>query len=245
MSDESNSSGYAVRELLRSIQASETHTDETLRAKAKARARDWMDVLTSIASGAMKLGDRRPHSGTPVWVAPQVLRGGFAKAGYFAAGGSLLPHELARAAELGLSPDKKSRDALHADSLSQEGIQRLASQLAEGTYRIRVAEQMIGLARGLTAVTKFVWPIPDRGLKRRLGRIACPILALYGDDAQKARLERALTDARVEHVVETYDAHHGWVPADTPTHDPVAAERHWETLFTLFEETLNNDGDDS
>jgi carboxymethylenebutenolidase len=64
------------------------------------------------------------------------------------------------------------------------------------------------------------------------------------DDAQKARLERALTDAKVEHIIETYDAHHGWVPADTPTHDPVAAERHWQTLCSLLEDTLK-DGDHS
>jgi carboxymethylenebutenolidase len=58
------------------------------------------------------------------------------------------------------------------------------------------------------------------------------------DDAQKARLERALTEGRVEHFVETYNARHGFVPADMPTHDPVAAERHWQTLFGLFDETL-------
>ena len=58
------------------------------------------------------------------------------------------------------------------------------------------------------------------------------------DDVQKQRLVRALTEAKVEHVVETYDARHGWVPADTPTHDPVAAERHWQTLLELFEDTL-------
>ena len=43
-----------------------------------------------------------------------------------------------------------------------------------------VAEQTIKLARSLTAVTKFVWPIPDRGLRRRLPRIACPALVLFG-----------------------------------------------------------------
>jgi pimeloyl-ACP methyl ester carboxylesterase len=42
------------------------------------------------------------------------------------------------------------------------------------------ADQMINLARSLTAVTKFVWPIPDRGLRRRLRRIAPPTLALFG-----------------------------------------------------------------
>ena len=54
------------------------------------------------------------------------------------------------------------------------------------------------------------------------------------DDAQKERLGRALTDAGVDHVIETYQARHGWVPSDTPVHDPVAAERHWETLLELF-----------
>jgi pimeloyl-ACP methyl ester carboxylesterase len=42
------------------------------------------------------------------------------------------------------------------------------------------ADQMINLARSLTAVTKFTWPIPDRGLRRRLPRISAPTLALFG-----------------------------------------------------------------
>jgi pimeloyl-ACP methyl ester carboxylesterase len=45
-----------------------------------------------------------------------------------------------------------------------------------------VAEQTVKLARSLTAVTKFVWPIPDRGLRRRLPRIACPALVLFGGE---------------------------------------------------------------
>ena len=58
------------------------------------------------------------------------------------------------------------------------------------------------------------------------------------DDAQKARLDRALTDAGVVHTIETYNARHGWVPSDTPVHDAAEAERHWETLFALFHDTL-------
>jgi carboxymethylenebutenolidase len=58
------------------------------------------------------------------------------------------------------------------------------------------------------------------------------------DDAQKVRLEAALTGAGVDHLIETYDAKHGWVPSDTATHDPAAAERHWVTLFALFDQTL-------
>ena len=58
------------------------------------------------------------------------------------------------------------------------------------------------------------------------------------DDAQKQRLENALTEAHVEHRVETYNARHGWVPSDTPVHDEAATERHWQTLFALFDQTL-------
>ena len=58
------------------------------------------------------------------------------------------------------------------------------------------------------------------------------------DDAQLLRLERALTEAGVRHTIETYDARHGWVPADTPVHNPLEAERHWRTLFELFDEEL-------
>jgi carboxymethylenebutenolidase len=61
------------------------------------------------------------------------------------------------------------------------------------------------------------------------------------DDAQKARLEDAMREAGVDAVVETYQARHGWVPSDTAAHDPVAAERHWTTLFRLFGETLQGD----
>jgi len=58
------------------------------------------------------------------------------------------------------------------------------------------------------------------------------------DDAQKQRLEDALTAAHVDHVIETYDARHGWVPSDTPVHDVAATERHWRTTFALFGETF-------
>jgi pimeloyl-ACP methyl ester carboxylesterase len=39
---------------------------------------------------------------------------------------------------------------------------------------------MVSVAQSFTAVTKFVWPIPDRGLGRRLPRIACPTLVVFG-----------------------------------------------------------------
>lgn len=60
------------------------------------------------------------------------------------------------------------------------------------------------------------------------------------DDAQKQRLEDALTAAHVDHLIETYNARHGWVPSDTPVHDVAATERHWQTLFDLLEQTLKS-----
>jgi carboxymethylenebutenolidase len=58
------------------------------------------------------------------------------------------------------------------------------------------------------------------------------------DDAQKARLAQALTEAGVDHTIETYNARHGWVPRDTPVHDEAATAKHWETLLALFSDTL-------
>lgn len=58
------------------------------------------------------------------------------------------------------------------------------------------------------------------------------------DEAQKARLDQALTDAGVDHVIETYDARHGFVPRDTPVHDDAAEAKHWQTLLALFADTL-------
>jgi carboxymethylenebutenolidase len=58
-------------------------------------------------------------------------------------------------------------------------------------------------------------------------------------DEMKKRLDDALTAASVDHVIETYEgAKHGWVPSDTPTHNPAAAERHYQTLFALLDGAL-------
>ena len=54
------------------------------------------------------------------------------------------------------------------------------------------------------------------------------------------RLERALTDAGVKHVCETYaGAAHGWMKPDFPVYDDAAAERGWRELFALFDRNLH------
>ena len=58
-------------------------------------------------------------------------------------------------------------------------------------------------------------------------------------DEMKQRLDAALTEAHVDHTIETYPARHGWVPRDTPAHDPAQANRHWHALFQLLGSTLH------
>ena len=48
------------------------------------------------------------------------------------------------------------------------------------------------------------------------------------------RLEKALSDAGVDHEIETYPARHGWVFSDFPVYDATASERHWQTMLALF-----------
>lgn len=58
------------------------------------------------------------------------------------------------------------------------------------------------------------------------------------DDAQKQRLDDALTAAGVDHRIETYQARHGWVMSDLAVYDRSATERHWQTMFALFGQTF-------
>lgn len=59
-------------------------------------------------------------------------------------------------------------------------------------------------------------------------------------DDMKQRLETALTDAGVDHEIETYPAKHGWVFADFPVYDAAACERHWQSLLALLAAKLQH-----
>lgn len=45
----------------------------------------------------------------------------------------------------------------------------------------RAAAQIAAVER-LAALARFVWPIPDKGLKKRLHRVSAPTLLLWGED---------------------------------------------------------------
>jgi pimeloyl-ACP methyl ester carboxylesterase len=43
-------------------------------------------------------------------------------------------------------------------------------------------EAVLALTRGMTSVARFLWPIPDRGLSRRLRRVRAPTLVVHGEE---------------------------------------------------------------
>ncbi len=61
--------------------------------------------------------------------------------------------------------------------------------------------------------------------------------ASFPDD-MKVRLEAAYTAAGVPHLIETYQAKHGWVLRDFTIYDQAGEERHWQTLVGLMDATL-------
>jgi carboxymethylenebutenolidase len=57
-------------------------------------------------------------------------------------------------------------------------------------------------------------------------------------EAQRDRLDTALTEANVVHTIELYHAAHGFTMTDFPVYNEQAAERHWETLLAFFGKAL-------
>jgi carboxymethylenebutenolidase len=55
---------------------------------------------------------------------------------------------------------------------------------------------------------------------------------------QAELLDRALTDAVVDHTVEFYPARHGFAIPDNPTYDTQADARHWQALHRLYQAHL-------
>jgi carboxymethylenebutenolidase len=57
---------------------------------------------------------------------------------------------------------------------------------------------------------------------------------------EEGRLATALRKAEVDHIIENYPGvRHGFTVSDTPVYDRPAAERAWDRLLRLFQETLH------
>ena len=55
---------------------------------------------------------------------------------------------------------------------------------------------------------------------------------------QYDRLDKALTEAGVQHTMAVYPAKHGFSVPDNDTYDEAAADRHWAALESLYGEAL-------
>jgi carboxymethylenebutenolidase len=109
---------------------------------------------------------------------------------------------------------------------------------AAGTFPDRVA------AAGCFHGSGLATDAPDSP-HRLAPRIKAKVLVAGGDedesfdDAQCARLGKALKDAGVDAEVTIYrGARHGYAPPDMPVYDREASERHWREMLALFDETL-------
>jgi carboxymethylenebutenolidase len=82
---------------------------------------------------------------------------------------------------------------------------------------------------------------PHRFVRNITGRVyvAGAVDDVHFPEEQKNRLEKALTEAGIDHLIETYPgARHGFAVPDVPVFDRGAAERHWVALFKFLHETF-------
>jgi pimeloyl-ACP methyl ester carboxylesterase len=72
------------------------------------------------------------------------------------------------------------------------------------------ASMMIGMLQGMTTVGKFIWPLPDKGLRRRLHRIRASTLIVWGtkDRFQPAIYAEDFSDGISGARTELLDAGH-------------------------------------
>lgn len=109
--------------------------------------------------------------------------------------------------------------------------------IAAGTYPDRFAAAASYHGGGLANDTPSSPHLLASKMKARVYVAGATDDANFPDD-MKARLDAALTEAGVEHKIETYPARHGWVLSDMPAYDAVEAEHHWRTLVPFLDAAL-------
>jgi pimeloyl-ACP methyl ester carboxylesterase len=100
--------------------------------------------------------------------------------------------------------DDERRSALFADP---QGTAAQAFFAAPGDVKERAAV-LASFVWAQACTGKFVWPVPDRGLKNRIHRIAAPTLLVWGDDdriiapAYAEEFAKGIRGARVKLVAK-------------------------------------------
>ncbi|WP_328456855.1 hypothetical protein [Amycolatopsis sp. NBC_00438] len=128
--------GYAYGQLERALRTAASAKDGATRARARAKAGRWQDVLTGITDGTLRIGSRTPVADTPAWVTLEVAHGGFATGRYVAE----VPLHPAEAALPAAGPGTTDRERLNLWHLTDAGLASLRSALATETYRVEVPE---------------------------------------------------------------------------------------------------------
>ncbi|WP_351225970.1 hypothetical protein [Streptomyces sp. NPDC002133] len=128
---------YALGQMAKAFMTALTHEDAETRRRAEDRGQRWRAVLAGVAGGRLKVGSRTPVPGLPVWVTPEVIRGGFAT-GAASAGGSLQPYEADAAHRFAVAADRR---ALFAHCLTEPGLAWLSALLDSGRYAVTVPEE--------------------------------------------------------------------------------------------------------
>ena len=131
------SSSYARAQLAGAFVTALTHADAGTRQRAQDRASGWRAVLSGMADGSLNVGSRTPVRDLPVWVTPEVLRGGFAT-GAAGAEGPLQAYEIEAARTAGVPAERR---ALFEYFLTEPGLARLGALLDTGRYDVSLPEE--------------------------------------------------------------------------------------------------------
>ncbi|WP_158588323.1 hypothetical protein [Galactobacter valiniphilus] len=224
---------YAMGQLARALATAEHHPDLATRERAALRSEGWFKHLQRSALGLIRTGDRAPLARTPVWVTPDVLRGGFVS-GDAAAQLPLDERELAVLSEASLPA---TRSAMNGWWLSESGMQVLVRLLGTGHYRLEHPEEGAflavaalledGDADAAWAILRELGPWMDRlRFSPREARDAQPLTG------QTQRYTAAQTAQRLAHkrpqaqVEAQREAHGVWAP--------------WEDRLVAFFEAWRN-----
>lgn len=128
--------GYAWGQLRRALTTADADPDVDVKQRAEKRANAWVQVLSGMLTGRVRVGSRTPVKDFPIWLTPEIVRGGFAT-GAAAAGGALQRDEIDLARRVGV---EENRASLFAWFLSDDGLSQLAGWLDSGSYRIQLPE---------------------------------------------------------------------------------------------------------
>ena len=95
--------------------------------------------------------------------------------------------------------------------VSGDAARRMFAEPADPEARVMAR---VGLQWAMGATGKFLWPIPDKGLKKRIHRIRVPTLLIWGKDDRivpavyAEEFARRIAGARVETVDQAGHAPH-------------------------------------